>query len=138
VSENYTIRGASTRSNLVKLHIEIDEQTYEVEYDTADEQLSSSTPSINRAQSILLPTSPEQNGEIAIDESKVFRNPVAGVVTRIHVKPRQVVQAGEILMVVEAMKMENSLTASRSAIVASVKVKIGETVKLGQIIIEFE
>ena len=123
----------------MKLHIEIDSKTYEVEYDTAGDNSSSPAPSINRAQSMVLPTSEQQTaGTSEIDDRKVFRNPVSGIVARINVQPGQLVQSGEILMVVEAMKMENSLTASGSVTVASVNVKAGETVKVGQILIEFE
>jgi methylmalonyl-CoA carboxyltransferase 1.3S subunit len=121
----------------LKLHVVIDGKTYEVEYDTAEETFFS-TSSLNRAQSIILPVPGEQNGDSGIDESKVFRNPVAGIVTRIHVEPGQRVEALQVLMVVEAMKMENSLAANGPATVASVKVKAGDTVKVGQIAIEFE
>lgn len=123
----------------MKLHIEIDGKTYEVEYDTEDEKSCSSTLSFHRAQSLTLPPSKDPSAETGgIEESKVFRNPVAGIVARIDVAPGQRVQDGEILMVVEAMKMENTLTASSSATVASVEVKVGETVKARQIAITFE
>jgi biotin carboxyl carrier protein len=130
------------RSAAVKVHIELGGKVYEVEYDAADDMLSSSArpaAAINREQSIVLPTPRDQSADAnGIDESKVFRNPVAGIVTRIDVESGQLVQEGETLMVVEAMKMENSLAASGSARVASVRVKVGETVKVGQIAIEFE
>lgn len=123
----------------MKLHIEIDGKTYEVEYDAEDEKSGSSALSTHPAQSLILPTSQEPGAETGgTEESKIFRNPVAGIVTRIDVAPGQRVQPGEVLMVVEAMKMENSLAASISGIVASVKVEVGETVKAGQIAIVFE
>ncbi len=125
----------------MKVHIELGGKVYEVEYDAADDAHSSSArgDAINRAQSIVLPTPPDQSADAnGVDESKVFRNPVAGIVTRINVEPGKVVRDGEILMVVEAMKMENSLAATGSAKVASVQVKVGQTVKVGQITIEFE
>lgn len=125
----------------MKLHVELGGKMYEIEYDTTDDALTSSVraAAMNRAQSIVLPTPLEESSEITgIDESKVFRNPVAGIVTRVNVGPGQVVLAGEILMVVEAMKMENSLASAARARVASVHVKAGESVKMGQITIEFE
>jgi biotin carboxyl carrier protein len=132
-------RNPVTRNTAVKLHIEINGKTYEVEYDTEDEESGSSAPSTRRAQSLILPTSKMPTAETgSSDESKVFRSPVAGIVTRIDVAPGQRVQAGEILILVEAMKMENSLTAGSSATVASVEVEVGQTVKAGQIAIVFE
>ena len=41
-------------------------------------------------------------------------------------------------MVVEAMKMENNLAAAVAARVNSVNVKVGDTVKVTQIMVEFE
>jgi methylmalonyl-CoA carboxyltransferase 1.3S subunit len=122
----------------MKLHIVIDGKTYEVEYETVNDT-SSSLPSASRVQSLMLPTSHELDGETShVDEEKVCRSPVAGIVTRICVEPGRPVGAGDILMIVEAMKMENNLAATSAAIVASIKVKMGETVKAGQAVIEFE
>ena len=63
---------------------------------------------------------------------------MAGIVTRVHVEPGQSVQSGDILLVVEAMKMENNLASPAGAKVKLVTVKVGDTVKAGQILIEFE
>ena len=45
------------------------------------------------------------------DMSKFLLSPMPGLLVSITVKPGQVVQAGERLAVIEAMKMENVLTA---------------------------
>jgi methylmalonyl-CoA carboxyltransferase small subunit len=121
----------------LKRQIAIDGKTYEVEFDGADEEGSRST--IEPAQSLVLATPPlPVPGGAGINESKLCRSPVAGIVTRIHVEDGQAVQAGEILVVVEAMKMENNLVAAVDAKVSSVKVKVGDTAKVSQIVVEFE
>ena len=121
----------------MKRQIAIDGKTYEVEFDGADEDCSRST--IEPAQSLVLATPPlPVPGGAGINESKLCRSPVAGIVTRIHVEDGQAVQAGEILVVVEAMKMENNLVAAVDAKVSSVKVKVGDTAKVSQIVVEFE
>jgi methylmalonyl-CoA carboxyltransferase 1.3S subunit len=124
----------------LKRQIVINGKTYEVEYDATDENSSPSSPSIKPAQSIVLPTPqvPRSSGAPDIDESKVCRSPVAGIVARVNVEAGQSVQAGEIVVVVEAMKMENNLAAAVAAKVNSVKVKVGDTVKVSQIVVEFE
>ena len=123
----------------MKLQIVIDGKAYEVEYDTDDQAISPSAEAVEHAQSLVLPT-PHNQGELVseIDESKVLRNPVAGIVASIRVELGQIVQAGDILLVVEAMKMENSLSAATSAKIASLEISVGDTVKIGQVLIRFE
>ncbi len=89
---------------------------------------------------LVLPT-PHRHGELGaskIDEGKVCRSPVAGIVTRINVAPGQFIRNGEVVLVAEAMKMENNLTAASAAKVSSVKAKVGDAVKAGQVLIEYE
>lgn len=57
---------------------------------------------------------------------------------RINVGPGQSAKAGDIMLVVEAMKMENNLSAPSVAKIKSVKVKVGDSVKVGQVLVEFE
>ncbi len=114
----------------MKRQIVIDGKTYEVEYDAPE----------NHAQSIVLPTPqvPDSSGTTGIDESKVCRSPVAGIVSRINVESGRAMQSGDIILVVDAMKMENNLVAANAAKVKSVKVQVGDAVKVGQVVVEFE
>jgi biotin carboxyl carrier protein len=121
----------------LKRRVVIDGKTYEVEYDGVNEK-SSTQPTSNLAQSIVLPTPQASTEETSsVDESKLCRSPVAGIVTRINVAPGRPVKAGEVLAVVEAMKMENNLTAAAAAVVESIPVKVGDTVKPKQVILTF-
>ena len=61
-----------------------------------------------------------------------------GLVIKVNVKPGQPVQAGDLMMVLEAMKMETNVTAPRTGIVKSVHMAPGDSVKLNQIVVEFE
>ncbi|MBV9566565.1 MAG: hypothetical protein JO172_00365, partial [Hyphomicrobiales bacterium] len=54
------------------------------------------------------------------------------------VKPDQEVKAGEMLCIVEAMKMENVLRAERDAVVKTLRVKEGDTLAVDAVIMEFE
>lgn len=129
----------------MKVRIEIDGKTYEVEYDNSEGNPPGANPSSDpraaeRVQSLVLPTpqGPGSAGSSDIDESKVCRSPVAGIVSRIAVEVSQSVQGGDIVLVAEAMKMENNITAPGDAKVKAIHVKAGDTVKAGQILIEFE
>jgi pyruvate carboxylase subunit B len=54
------------------------------------------------------------------------------------VEPGQLVQAGQGLVVLEAMKMENELKAKANARIRSISANPGQAVEKGQVLIEFE
>ena len=62
----------------------------------------------------------------------VVRAPMPGLVLRVAVAPGDHVAAGAGLVVVEAMKMENELRATRAAVVTDVHVKPGQAVEKGE------
>ena len=71
------------------------------------------------------------------DMSKFLLSPMPGLLSDIVVKPGQAVQAGERLAVIEAMKMENILTAAQDGTVAEVLAARGESLAVDQPIIRF-
>lgn len=81
---------------------------------------------------------PHSPSEVDGDESKVCRSPVAGIVARVCVQPGAELQLDDLLVVLEAMKMETSVIAPIAGKVKSVKVAPREAVKLNQILVEFE
>ncbi|MCH7345508.1 acetyl/propionyl/methylcrotonyl-CoA carboxylase subunit alpha [Pelomonas sp. CA6] len=72
------------------------------------------------------------------DTSKFLLSPMPGLLVNIAVQPGQLVQAGERLAVIEAMKMENILTAVQDVKVAEVLAKTGESLSVDQPILRFE
>jgi len=71
------------------------------------------------------------------DLSKFLLSPMPGLLADVVVKPGQVVQAGERLAVIEAMKMENILTASQDGTVSEVLASKGESLAVDQPILKF-
>jgi propionyl-CoA carboxylase alpha chain len=63
--------------------------------------------------------------------------PMPGLVKAIFVKTGQEVKGGDMLCIVEAMKMENVLRAERDAKVAAIRVKEGDTLAVDAVIMEF-
>jgi methylmalonyl-CoA carboxyltransferase small subunit len=63
---------------------------------------------------------------------------VAGVVIRVDVQPGQEIHANDLMMVLEAMKMETNITAPISGKVKSVRAAPGDAVKVNQIVADFE
>jgi len=63
---------------------------------------------------------------------------MTGIVTEMRVTPGDHVQPGDVLFILEAMKMENEAKAELAGTVRSVAVEAGATVNLGDALIEIE
>ena len=72
------------------------------------------------------------------DTSKFLLSPMPGLLVNIGAQVGQVVQAGERLAVIEAMKMENILLATQDVRIAEVLAKSGESLSVDQPILRFE
>jgi biotin carboxyl carrier protein len=64
--------------------------------------------------------------------------PMPGLVVRVLVQPGERVQAGQGVVVIEAMKMENELRASAAGVVRTIPVAPGSAVEKGAVLVEFE
>lgn len=73
-----------------------------------------------------------------IDESKFIRSPMPGTVISVNVQVGDVIAAGSEVAVLEAMKMQNSLTAVDDGTVKSVHVAPGDKMSDGDLLVEFE
>ncbi len=71
------------------------------------------------------------------DLSKYLLSPMPGLLVSVAVAEGQEVEAGEVLAVVEAMKMENSLRAERDGKVAKIHANAGDSLAVDQKILEF-
>ncbi len=65
-------------------------------------------------------------------------SPIQGTVLRVAVEAGASVEAGDLICVVEAMKMENEINAPRAGIVRRISVSAGETVQTGTLIAQIE
>jgi len=72
------------------------------------------------------------------DTSKLVMSPMPGLLTQITVKVGEAVTAGQKLAAIEAMKMENTLTAAQDGVVAEICAKEGDSLAVDQLIIRFE
>lgn len=57
--------------------------------------------------------------------------PLAGNIFKVLVQPGQLVQEGDLVMILEAMKMETEIRAFKAGTVAAVNVKVGDAVSVG-------
>ncbi|CAL1577767.1 unnamed protein product [Knipowitschia caucasica] len=72
------------------------------------------------------------------DTTSILRSPMPGSIIAVSVKVGDTVAEGQEICVIEAMKMQNSLTAVKQAKVKSVHCKAGETVGEGDLLVELE
>lgn len=75
---------------------------------------------------------PLQAGQLAVDA------PIAGNLWQVKVSPGQRVAQGELLMILESMKMEINIAAPEAGIVAEVRVQPGSPVRAGQCVLVME
>jgi methylmalonyl-CoA carboxyltransferase small subunit len=128
----------------MKLNIAIDGKTYEVEVEAVEP--SSPSPLLRGvpvgSAAVRLPASPAQVAAAAdnkpVDEAKVCRSPVSGIVIRVAAQKGQTLQTGDVLLVLEAMKMETNITAPAPGKIAAIPVKEGDSVQSGQVVVELE
>ena len=64
--------------------------------------------------------------------------PMPGVINKVEVAVGASVTVGQTLVVLEAMKMMNELKSQRDGQVAAIRVKAGDQVKYGDVLVEFE
>jgi propionyl-CoA carboxylase alpha chain len=72
------------------------------------------------------------------DLSRLLLAPMPGLLTRLNVAVGDKVEPGQPVAVMEAMKMENILRATRAATVKATPAKAGESLAVDQVIVEFE
>jgi methylmalonyl-CoA carboxyltransferase 1.3S subunit len=125
----------------LKLQITIDGRAYAVDVEVLEDDESPETPSYapHHTGSALLGGTHTQSHNAGWDaEGRECHSPLMGLVIKVNVKPGQQVEAGEILLVLEAMKMETHITAPRTGTVKNVFVAQGNPVKQNQILAELE
>ena len=76
-------------------------------------------------------TPSESAPKIIAADGEPVNAPLAGNVIKVLVKAGQVVQEGDSLLIIEAMKMETSISAPRSGTVADIKVQSGDACAVG-------
>lgn len=127
----------------MKLRITLNDKTFEVDVEVAEADTAALPPAYPIGSAVLsgsvasAPPAPIAN-DPAVDEAKVCRSPVSGIVVRLIAQPGQNLQVGDPLMVLEAMKMETNITAPIAGRVATLRVTQGDNVQSGQVVVEFE
>jgi len=80
---------------------------------------------------------PTTTGMQTNNKDRLVTAPLPGTITEVFVQPGKKVAVGDPLLVIEAMKMKNTIRSGRSGTIASIHVHPSETVKHHQPMIEF-
>lgn len=116
---------------------------YEVDVEQGEATLLSeyeaSLPEVAPAKQDVTPATQEQKVAPAVSSGasdKAMKAPLPGVINAVKVTVGQTVKKGDVLIILEAMKMENEITAETNGKVSKIFVQKGATVETGAPLVE--
>lgn len=113
---------------------EVDGETFEVWPEEAPAAPALSAPA---APATLAAAAKSAQAPAAVGGRDV-NSPLPGVIIEINAKAGAEVKSGEPLLVLEAMKMKNTIRAGRDGVIAEVLVSVGDQVRHNQPLFRFE
>lgn len=81
---------------------------------------------------------PASHSSKAIGDSEAVRAPMPGTILDVFVKPGAKVKTGDIILVLEAMKMENDILASSEGVIKQVLVEKNSAVSTGDVLVTYQ
>jgi oxaloacetate decarboxylase alpha subunit len=91
--------------------------------------------SISAKTSTIPDTQTEIATEVPVTDGEPIGAPLSGTIWKVMVSVNQKVNEGDVLVILEAMKMETEIKAARSGVVTEINVKENDTVTVGQTLI---
>jgi len=120
----------------MKLKVTVNGQAYEIDVEVEEEEQRRSLGPIviggSGPGNVAAPTTARMQAA----SSNAVVAPLAGSVARVLVEEGDEIEAGQVLCVLEAMKMETEITAPAAGSVGAILVKPGDAVQGGQALIE--
>ncbi|MGF7398176.1 biotin/lipoyl-containing protein [Thermoanaerobacterium thermosaccharolyticum] len=117
-----------------KYDVEVEEVKSDISYDKKSVEESAvkkeNIPSYNHTQI--------KNTQEVIDGAATVNAPMPGTILDIKVGLGQTVKRGDVLIILEAMKMENEITSPYDGVVASINVSKGASVNTGDILLSLK
>lgn len=135
----------------MKLRVTVEGKTYEVEVEVLDDAggglahaaapaRGHSAPASAPAPAAPSPTPPPAPAASApvSTSGDVVVAPIVGTVMQIKVAVGETVTLNQVLLVMEAMKMETNVASPMAGKIKAIHVTPGQAVKAGQVLVEFE
>ena len=113
-------------------NIEVNGTKYEVEIERKVKQ--SKTPKLIRP--VVAGTPKPVIDKKEKGSSSPVKAPLPGNILSIAVKPGDIIKKGQLLLIMEAMKMENQVLAEKEGVVESIRVEVGQAVLQGDVLME--
>jgi biotin carboxyl carrier protein len=92
---------------------------------------------VQDAKEFKFDTSPRPSTESGVDTNELTA-PLPGTIIEVFIKAGEQVESGQVIVVIEAMKMKNSIRSRRAGKIAQVLVSAGQTVAHKQALVRFE
>ena len=131
----------------MKYKITLNNRTYEVEVEAGKAMLLDEYDAIAPVAPVAVPVAAPvaapaaapvaapAAAPVVVGAGEQINAPMPGTVLRVNVTPGQAVKEGDVLVVLEAMKMENEITAPRAGTVNQVVATKGSTVETGAVLV---
>lgn len=110
------------------LKITVNGTTYDVQVEEVGE---SSAPAAAAPAAPAAAPAPKKAAAPAVSGGEPVVAPMPGTILSVNVSANQAVKAGDVLVILEAMKMENEIKAPKDGTITSVAVSKGESVDTG-------
>ncbi len=119
----------------MKYKVTLNNRTYEVEVEAGKAMLldeyEAYAPAPAEAPAAAAPAPAPAPAPVSLASGEPVAAPMPGNIVRVDVKQGDTVKAGQILIILEAMKMQNEIVAPKDGTVAQVVVKTGDKVDTG-------
>ena len=126
----------------MKYKVTLNNRTYEVEVEQGEAMLVDEYEAYAPAPAAPVVAAPVAAAPVAaapapapaasaLASGEVVKSPMPGNILKINVAQGQVVKEGDVLIVLEAMKMENEITAPKAGSIAQIAVSKGQVVETG-------
>lgn len=128
---NYKVRVMSHEGNMINLEVNGTSYSVKMKEDIA----ISKTPTLVRAAS-QRPAEPLKVNPSS-QKTKIL-SPLPGSIFAINIKVGDTIKDGDSMLILEAMKMENDITAEKSGVISAIHVTVGQQVLQNDLLIELE
>ena len=115
--------------------ITVNGTAYEVTVEETGATNSAPTAAASAPVAAKAPKAPKAAGK---QGSVKINSPMPGKILNVKAKAGDSVKKGDVIILLEAMKMENEIVASQDGVLASVNVAVGDTVEAGDVLATLE